>query len=94
MAFEAGNIVEVKGYSGVAFYLDQREQIQVIPDIWLDDDFDIEVTLDDVETIDGSQWECHMVGDDRKFFFDEDELTLLDEGDYCSSCGQIGCSHG
>ena len=36
---------------------------------------------------------CVMVGDDRKFIFDQDEITPLNEDDYCASCGQIGCGH-
>jgi len=34
-----------------------------------------------------------MVGDDRKFTFEVDELTMLDEDDFCHGCGQIGCGH-
>ncbi len=36
---------------------------------------------------------CVMVGDDRRFTFDPDELTPLNDLDYCASCGQVGCSH-
>lgn len=34
-----------------------------------------------------------MVGDDRKFSFDPDEVTPLEREEYCGVCGQIGCSH-
>lgn len=34
---------------------------------------------------------CVMIGDDRRFVFDKDELTPLDPESYCRSCGQIGC---
>lgn len=34
-----------------------------------------------------------MVGDDRKFSFSVDELTLLDDLEYCAECGQVGCRH-
>lgn len=34
-----------------------------------------------------------MVGDDRKFTFDEDDLTPIAREAYCGECGQIGCSH-
>ena len=37
---------------------------------------------------------ARMVGDDRDFLFDEDELTPLAAEDYCDGCGQIGCGHG
>lgn len=34
-----------------------------------------------------------MVGDDREFIHDVDELTRLAETEYCHECGQIGCGH-
>lgn len=34
---------------------------------------------------------CVMVGDDRKFTFAPEDLTPLDEDEYCPSCGQTGC---
>lgn len=34
-----------------------------------------------------------MVGDDRRYELDVDELTIINEDDYCLSCGQIGCGH-
>jgi hypothetical protein len=36
---------------------------------------------------------CRMIGDDRNFVFDPDDLTPLDREDYCGECGQIGCCH-
>lgn len=36
---------------------------------------------------------CRMVGDDRLFTFDADELTALEDDEYCQVCGQIGCGH-
>ena len=37
---------------------------------------------------------CTMVGDDRRFVFEPEELTPLTEDDYCGGCGQTGCCHG
>lgn len=34
-----------------------------------------------------------MVGDDRKRKVSVDDLTVLEEEDYCHVCGQIGCRH-
>ena len=34
---------------------------------------------------------AHMIGDDRTYAFEPDELTPLDEDDFCSCCGQVGC---
>lgn len=36
---------------------------------------------------------CVMIGDDRAFTFEPDELTPLARKDYCGECGQIGCCH-
>lgn len=32
-----------------------------------------------------------MVGDDRPHIIDTNDLEPLEEGDYCSGCGQVGC---
>lgn len=34
-----------------------------------------------------------MVGDDRRFAFEPDDLTPLDREEYCGECGQVGCCH-
>lgn len=34
-----------------------------------------------------------MVGDDRKFTFDPEDLIPLGDLEYCAECGQIGCTH-
>jgi len=34
-----------------------------------------------------------MVGDDRPFRFDEDDLKPVKREDFCGECGQIGCTH-
>lgn len=34
-----------------------------------------------------------MVGDDRHFTFEPDELSPLGREAYCGICGQVGCSH-
>ena len=35
-----------------------------------------------------------VVGDDRRFAFEPDELEPIAAADYCDGCGQIGCGHG
>jgi hypothetical protein len=34
-----------------------------------------------------------MIGDDRRFTFEPDDLTPLNRADYCGECGQVGCCH-
>ena len=36
---------------------------------------------------------CVMVGDDRHFAIDPDDLEPLEREEYCGECGQIGCCH-
>lgn len=35
-----------------------------------------------------------MVGDDRRFTVDPDDVSEIPAEGYCRSCGQIGCAHG
>lgn len=37
---------------------------------------------------------CVMIGDDRKFLFEPDDITPISREEYCGQCGQIGCGHG
>ena len=34
-----------------------------------------------------------MIGDDRRFSFDTEDVTPIKREEYCGSCGQIGCTH-
>jgi len=34
-----------------------------------------------------------MVGDDRHFAFEPDDLEPIDPETFCRDCGQIGCGH-
>ena len=34
-----------------------------------------------------------MVGDDALHTVDPEDVTALDEDDYCQECGQVGCCH-
>lgn len=41
----------------------------------------------------GGRIAFRMVGDDRIFYFDADDMVRIDEDDYCTECGQVGCTH-
>jgi hypothetical protein len=76
----------VDGMPGVAWYL-----VGYVTDVtyeW-DDDNECEVEVE----YNTSMVEAVMVGDNRKHEIDVDDLTKLDEDDYCHQCGQIGCTH-
>ena len=51
------------------------------------------IDFDEIEEPTGMVIVC-MVGDDRRHAVWPDEITPIDEGDYCGSCGQIGCGWG
>lgn len=72
----------VKGYSGIAWYVLGWELVERGNPDW-DDSY--EERTDRVV--------CVMVGDDRRFVFDQDEIEPLNRDKYCGSCGQIGCRH-
>ena len=70
-----------KGYDGVAWYVYGWET---------EPDEDTEWTGIEERT---GRVIAVMVGDDRRFIFDTDDLTPLADDEYCGSCGQIGCGH-
>ena len=75
-AFSA-DAYRVDGWDGIAFRVLGWE---------LDSDEDTEWTGTYERT---GQVAVHMVGDDRVFLVDPDDLTPLRDGEYCPECGQI-----
>lgn len=53
-----------------------------------DEDFD---GYDEVEN--HERVVAHMIGDDRNYEFDIEDLEPLDDDAYCRDCGQVGCTH-
>lgn len=47
-----------------------------------------------IEKIDPFEATCTMIGDDKEHVFNIEELTPLDENEFCGECGQINCPHG
>lgn len=74
----------VYGYKGIAFYLKGYETFNC---------YDMD-TEEEEERVNTDNVIAVMVGDDRKHVVSVDDLTLLKDDEYCSSCGQIGCGHG
>jgi hypothetical protein len=72
----------VDGYRGIAFWL-KGYATHIVE---YGDGFEEEET-------DYSFVKAVMVGDNREHIIDVDDLTLLDENDYCHVCGQVGCQH-
>lgn len=78
--YPPGAAYRVDGYRGIAWR------------VW---GWQIEVTVtdDDEQTERTGKLHCTMIGDDRSFYFDPEDVHQLGETEYCESCGQIGCSH-
>ena len=79
MNFDFKQAYKAEGYSGIAWRATGWEHVA---------DEDTEWTGEKVPT---GRIEAHMIGDDCDFYFEPSELTPIDEDDYCSGCGQIGC---
>lgn len=71
----------VKGYRGIAWRVYGWE-LETIEHEW---DESVEIRTGRVV--------CVMVGDDKRFTFEPEELTPLGDLDYCQECGQVGCRH-
>lgn len=71
---------KVEGYGGVAWHAWNYEMVR-------DEDFE----WSGIATENPERVVCVMVGDDRKFTFDVEDLTPLEDDEYCPECGQIGC---
>jgi hypothetical protein len=76
-----GDTVTVEHYPGIAFRVDGYETQPDENTIW---------TGIEEET---GRVKCHMIGDDRPFTFEPEELTPIDDDDYCPECGQLGRGH-
>lgn len=73
--------VRIAGYDGIACYVLGWET---------EPDEDTDWSGYEVRT---GRLVCIMVGDDRRFTVDPDDVSTLAREEYCSECGQIGCSH-
>jgi hypothetical protein len=87
----------VEGYRGIAWYL-HGYKTEEVPTICYGidengDEYEMEDWSETEKVEDRSQVVATMVGDNRKFTFDVDEVTLLGDDEFCHTCGQIGCCH-
>jgi hypothetical protein len=71
----------VDGYQGIAFYVRGWET---------EPDEDTEWSGYENRT---GRVVVTMIGDDRRYVVDEDDITPITRQAYCSECGQIGCFH-
>jgi hypothetical protein len=78
--FDFDSTYTVEGWRGIAWHVWQYEQIR-------DEDYE----WSGIEYDNKDRVVCTMVGDDKEFTFDIDELTKISEDEYCPECGQLGC---
>ena len=78
--------VRVKGWKGVAFNILGPEMVEP-------DDADGCVVRVPHGRVHLYNVRVVMVGDDKVHIVDKDDCTEIPEEDYCSVCGQIGCTH-
>lgn len=84
----------VDGYNGVAFWLKRHATtIYEVEHEYTDIDGNTLIEYSYEEDIDPDMVIAVMVGDDREHLVHVSNLELLEDDDYCSTCGQIGCSH-
>jgi len=81
--FDFTKAYRVEGYGGVAWRVTGHEEA-------LDEDYE----WTGIKTVIEDRVVAHMIGDDRDFTFGVDELTPIEDDEFCSECGQIGCGHG
>ncbi len=88
----------VAGSAGIAYYL-LGYATETTEESWEyiggpDDDTEDESNYlynEPEEVEDRQRVRAVMVGDDRVFEVDVEDLTLLGEEDFCRGCGQVGC---
>ena len=71
----------IAGYRGIAWYVRGWETKP-----------DQDTEWSGIETRTGNLV-CTMIGDDRHFAFEPDEVHELPREEFCGECGQIGCTH-
>ena len=87
----------VDGYKGVAWYASKyATYTKFTCDLVCEDDDcehdDLCYFYNEWKEIDTDRVVMVMVGDNREFIFDVSDVQAIAEEDYCSECGQIGCT--
>jgi hypothetical protein len=76
---QAGDYVKVQGWRGIAFYIyGYAKEWDEAYEEWAPNENKLVVI---------------MVGDDRKHTVDVEDVSPLNDSEFCGDCGQIGCGH-
>ena len=87
-ADERGSCFAIANWDGIAWHFSGPE----LEDEW-DEETGENVTEWTGEQIPTGKVLMVMVGDDRRFTIDPEDVTELADGTFCYGCGQIGCGH-
>jgi hypothetical protein len=82
----------VKGHRGIAWYVLGWE-MEPGKSEWYDEDAGEWMFDEEPEPVRTGRVVAVMIGDDRHFAFDKDDIEPLAREAYCGECGQIGCTH-
>ena len=79
--------------NGIAWYAVGYATTEVeVEDSWTDDETGETFYSYDVETVeDPERVVMVMVGDDREFTYDVEDVEVIPDDSFCRDCGQIGC---
>lgn len=85
----------VERWDGVAFYY-YGDEMGWTEENWTwdgegDPDDEASYIYDEPEEVPTGNVIMVMVGDDEKHIIDPEECTELDDDEFCTECGQIGC---
>jgi hypothetical protein len=91
MSFDFSKAYRVDGHDGIAWRATSHVEESVLVHDYYEDDDGSASYAEYEDVVNTSMVNAHMVGDDRNFVFDVDDLTPLEDDEYCGSCGQVGC---
>lgn len=82
-----GSFVRVKNYPPIAWLVIGKTRIKAARSYnFNDDDWDWATIESD------DKYTCVMVGDDRKFEIDCEDIIIINDDEFCRSCGDLNCN--
>jgi hypothetical protein len=89
--FARGDLVKVRGFSGVACRV-AGPQMEPDPSEWYDDEIGEWVYDYEPGEHETGRIIVVMVGDDHRHVVDPEDCTPISDHDFCRDCGQTGCT--
>jgi hypothetical protein len=89
--FDFAPAYKVAGQEGIAWRVTSYAKEDCLVEDYFEDEDGVVSYAEWEEVEDRSRVIAHMIGDDSNWTFDITDLTPLEDDEYCSSCGQVGC---